>query len=504
MTDTLPVPTRDQVRDGYLRDYALAASRFNLTADTASGTQPFIDASVLADQMTGIYAGVIKAGNNTLVRTSFGKQLDLLGDSQNVPRRPAVGSTGFVTVTTSTGGGTIFAGDEIRSSGGLRFQATRTAVYATGDTVPVQGLDTGPSTNLAAGAVMTWTSPRPGISPTAVVFEQQSGAGLEGGADIEADGSYQDRIIAARSTRPASGNDAEYIEAVEGTPGVPIEKAFAYSAVLGPGSIAVAFTVRADAPGVSRRSSGAQEGVVDARLRSLFPGDDMIFVLHLLADAVTIALRVSWATEAEGWVDATPWPPYYAPTASGTPGAVIVDGSVTPTATSFKLKTSNVTYTAVAQPAVGDTIAFYDPSSEAFIQKRIGSFTGTGPWVITCDATFAASDASFVPVAGQRVSPWSPSLDAVAVPVATYVDGMGPGEQLAAFLDPSLRQKRVPSSPKAWPSVVDNRALTGALEVPEVADASAVEGIGHQAPVGTAGATAYLTELGDLAVFPLA
>jgi uncharacterized phage protein gp47/JayE len=501
LPDDFIVPTRDKIRDDYLRDYKLR----NPAGDISKDTQPWIDASTFADQQTAVYALAKMAAYRALVRSSFGAALDALGEAETVPRRPAQGGAGFVDVRTSAGGGTIFEGDELTLEGpNLRFTVAATATYSTGIPVPITGFDTGAATNLPPGTVLKFTSPRPGISPTATVFAQTGGRGLIGGAADEEDGQYQERIIARRASRPASGNEAQYREEIENTPGVPVEKAFAYPAILGPGTKGVAFTVRAGAAGASRRPSAGQISQAETHLRGVMPGDDMIFAAAVLSDPVTLVFRIAFATAALGWVDASPWPPRHPLAGDGTGAAVGVDGALTPTATVFRLKALGpATYAAMAQPAVGQTVAFFDPSTRTFAKKRIGAVSGTGPWTITADATNGASDVRYVPVANQRALPYAPGLDALIAPVAAYVDGMGPGEMVASFVDPSVREKRQPQSPKTFPSVIDNRVATALVVRPEVHDATNTEGVGHVAPVGTPGVAVYLTELADLAFFPL-
>jgi hypothetical protein len=170
--------------------------------------------------------------------------------------------------------------------------------------------------------------------------------------------------------------------------------------------------------------------------------------------------------------------------------------------TSFTLGTSNGIYTGAQQPVVGQTIGFYDSPNFTFRHKRILNVAGTGPWVITCDTTNNASDASYAPVVGQRACPWSDSLDAPVAGVLAYFDTLGPGEQVSTFYDEGTRQRRQPQPPAFWPHRITTRGLIDAITSPEVEDVDVLEGDGVTPSVGTPGVLSRLLQLRWLSVFP--
>jgi hypothetical protein len=486
---------RATIKSHYLRDYKLR----NPAVDTGTNTQPDIDASVFADQMMLIYADAQAIGRATSLATTRGTRLDDVGNSEGVPRRPTTGAVGFVSVVASTGGGTIFAGDVlVHPTTGLRYQCLATALYLNGGQVPVAGIDTGPTTNMPPGTVLQWSSPRPGIGPPATVVAQADGTGLKGGAPVEDDDSYAARIAQKRANPPASGNTAEVLSVVLNTTTVPVEAVWVWPAMKGPGTVAVAFTVRSDAPGGSRLPNGAQISLVLGTLQAAFPGDDGIFVANMSAQNVVLVLKQAWAAGAVPWADAAPWPPYIAS------NKVNVNATPTPTATTFRLTTTSA---ATAAPQAGQTIGFYDAANQVFRKKRILTVTvvvAGQTWDIVCDTSNNASDTSYTPASGQPASPWSDSLNLLVAPVEAYFATLGPGEMMAApFPDPGTRQQRQPPSPGAWPSVLTNRLLTPVLATAGVADSSIVEpSVPFATTVGTPGALVYLLELTDFAVFP--
>jgi len=177
--------------------------------------------------------------------------------------------------------------------------------------------------------------------------------------------------------------------------------------------------------------------------------------------------------------------------------------SAVTSATAFSVDCAGGARTGAVAPQAGNNIAVYDVDGGAFRQKRILSVSGTGPWAITVDSSNGVSDTTYTPVVGQRVCPWSDSLDALIAPVIAFLGTMGPGEQFPTFFDPGLRQKRNPPSPRFWPSVITSRLDSSILDLDEISDASIVEGLGQATTVGVPGASAYLIELGLLSAFPL-
>lgn len=493
---SFPEPDRDELRDQYLRDVAFYSDG---AQDTGEGSQPWIDGSVLADQLVPAYLRNKTSGDNLVLTKATGTAAEDWAASKGLARRlPATGGSGYVTISASTGGTTIFEGDEIRHTPtGLRFECAVTSTYLDGQLVPVRGVDTGPATNLDPGTVLTWTSPRPGCGSAATVWEDADGDGLTGGRVEETDAEIVDRVIDAGANPPAMGNAAHYADLVRSTPGVPVQAAFVYPAILGPGTVGIAFTLKPDAAGGARIPNAAQIGAVEAWLQSQVPHDDQFFVCTLTSEPVDVAMEVEWQTGADDWLDAAPWPPYYS-------GTNAIKVTAVTSATAFTLGRASASYGSAQQPIAGQTIAFFDADSRSFVKKRIASFTGSGPWVITVEATNNVSDLSFAPAVGDRAMPWSASLELLLDPVLSYFDSLGPGEQVASFFDAGYRQRRFPAPPKSWPSSVGARLINGVQDLDAVADAELQEPTTPVAcPTGTAGTESYLHQFRALAVFPL-
>jgi len=482
----LDVPTRDAERDRWLQDYQFR----DPGTDTSAGTEPYVRGSVFADMVMPLYANSVTSANATDPSKVSGPELDVRAGAVIGPRLPQRPGSGSVTITASVGGTTIFVGDELTANG-LRFKCNATALYNDGDQVPVIGIDAGPATNLAPGTILTWSNPRPGCGPNATVFQNVDGTGFTGGRNEETDEEYRKRWTHALQSPAASGNDAEIQALAEATFGVPVEKAFTYPAILGPGTSGLVFTIRVDAPGQSRIPDGTQIALVAGNVSSAMPADEAIIACSLGSVPIDVTLSITWDDGAPGWQDATTWPPYYS---AG--GAIKVTAATSPT--SF-----TVNGTTTVQPQVGQHIAVYSRPTGLFFRKTILSFTGTGPWVITCDATNNASDLSYTPVVGQRVCPWSDSLQDIVSPMFNYFKTLGPGEQLAVFFDTGTRQRRQPQSPHSWPSVISNKGIATAIEISSIFDAAVLEPtVPLATTIGSQGVISNLMEMNFLAAFP--
>lgn len=499
--DILPskilVFTRDEIRDNYLRDYGIR----NPAANVSAGQQPYIDASVIADTLVPVTANAVTIGNGLAVQTMSTAQLDneiaRLGSS----RIGAQTASGYVLAQGSVGGGTIFAGDEIKTASGLRFQCTATAVYPPGAYVPIGmftlgATDTGPGTNQFPNTVMTWSAPRPGISATALVATQSNGAGLQGGRNQETDSELVDRIIDLRANPPVSGNDAAYQAAILKAPGLSIQAAFTYPCIEGPGSTGFTFTLRPGSPGATRIPSTAQLAAVQAWLVGQFPKDDGILACTIAAQPVILYLQASWAPGAASWMDTTPWPLYV------TSDPVLVLGAGTLSNLAARVGTAG---TSTTTPQVGQNIAFYDQPNATFRQKRIKTVSVVSAnvsWDLTFDTTNGASDLGYTPVVGQPCCPWSNSLQSLVPSLVAYFDGLGPGEQDSNLFDPGYRKRRSPFAPAFWPNTITPRVLQPSYAQPTIADVLLYSPTTPYAPtIGTPGVSSNMLTLGSIGVF---
>lgn len=488
---TFHVKSRQEIVARYLKDYLFRQPG----ARTGPGSVPYVDAHVLADALLPLYADAAAVADDVGLAdktyAGLAAELERIGAP---PPFPDIGASGFVTIAASTGGGTLFEGDEIKDEvTGLRFQCTTTALYTNGSQVPVQGRDTGLETNLAAGTVLKWTNPRPGIFARATITATATGKGLEGGRAAETAPELVLRIQSTKADPPAAGNDAQIRKFVTETPGVPVQEVFTYPGADGPATTAYAVTLAPSTVGASRSPTSIQLADTRAHLIGRLPKDDAPIDVLTLEVPVDLMLRIRWQKKAKGWVDSVPWPPYI--------GGGVTNGTVTVVTSEnvFRIQTTT-------PPQTGATFAFFDAITGKFRRKRVLTatpFGGTSMDVV-CDTTNNASDASFLPVVGAIPCPWSESLDELVLPVLEAFGGLGPGEMFDPFFDEGFRQKRNPESPVTWTSELGTRAFGGIDDLPVVSSATIVyPTIPYATPVGVANVSVNLLVLGKLSAFPL-
>lgn len=443
-------------------------------------------------------------GRQIPISEKAGVALDrCLAELQLPPRRGETGSTGYVVISTSGGGVVINEGDALTEPNSkVSFEAAVTGAYDDGDAVPIRATSTGPSTNFDAATVLQWSSPAAGLATNCTV----QAPGLKGGRYSEDDEQVRLRISDALADPAASGNAATYIRLAENAlgHGVPVQKAFAYVAPHGSGTIGIAFLLTPAGPGSSRIPTSAQIAAVRAYIKTvpedetrIPPGDDLLLDTTIVSQPVSIVLDVRWRKGSANWKDSSRWP------LRRDTGAGAIKVTAATDATHFTVARDDGNYAGETQPVAGQTVALYNKTTGSFARKRILSFTGTGPWVITVDTSNDSSDTTYVPIVGQRVSPWSESLDDLAQPILDRFDTLGPGEQTDTFFDPGQLQRRTPASPEFWPSMITSHLATDILNVPSVGNAIVREGLGDEADPGVLGVLAYQLELGDIAAFPL-
>lgn len=494
----LVVPTRDALAATFKRDIQIAATRGGITIAIADGSLPDIKAKVFTDAMIPLYGEAARQSDVGTLDGKSGTELEQEAIDSGLPGRlAAAGASGFVVAQGATGGGYLTAGAEIRNlATGKRYQSLVSGLYKPGNLVTIAGIDTGPSTNVDAGTILTWTSPPPGIDASATVFADVDGNGLTGGRDIETDQQIRDRIRASRTNPAASGNDAAYQTAAMNTPGVGISAVFTYPAILGPGSTCLLFLLRPAVSGASRIPNNAQIGLVKGYVTGQMPKGDSVYYGVAIEQSTDVTMTVVWATGVAQWTDGIPWPPYDAL------GVYSVYSAASATAFTLQYVGSGTS----AVPQAGQTIALFDRTNLVFVEKRILSVVSHLPSIahfdIAVDTTDNASDTQFTPAVGDLVSPWSDSINSIPALVAGYFDSLGPGEQVSTFFDAGYRQRRSPPDPQFWPASLTTKMLIPILQLAAIGDAEIKLPALPAAPtVGTPGVSSNLLTFGRFAVY---
>lgn len=474
-------PTRDELIDRYKRDVAL----LNPEADVTTG-QVDMDARLMADIAAPLYsdAALIAEGINEDEAT--GERLDRAGDRIGLKRGQATGASGYVAVEAAAGGAFVLTGTELQNKQTkLRYEFAETKRVSDGDHVRVRARDTGPNTDVPPGTVLAVTNPPPGLGQLVTVVEQSDGRGLTGGAEKQGDPRYLETIRDRKQNPIGGDNDAEIADVLRRTPDVPVEQVFTYPGAYAGGSTAFTFSVLAPKLGASRLPTDAQLQAAWEWLNAQMPGHSSYFPITPVRQDLVLAFAVTWATG--GWQDATPWPAAYA-------NGVVISAAAGPL--NFTVSGGSVA------PVAGNTLAVWDTAVYTLRRKTVLSVTGSGPWTIVCDTANGASDTTYTPAVGQRVSPWADNLLAVPAPVLSYLATIGPGElfDTSGALAEGRRRKRFPPAPKFWPFTTSSKVTTDLAALPQVGDATAKTGIG--VTVAPALPMKFL-ELSDLALYPV-
>ncbi|WP_233872532.1 baseplate J/gp47 family protein [Paraburkholderia adhaesiva] len=152
--------------------------------------------------------------------TATDEYLEAWGALKGVTRKPCAQASGSIAFT-GTNGKVISLGAGVTRSDGLAY-VTTSAAEVSGGTVTVtasavpdpQGL-TGANGDGAAGTQFTLASAVAGIDSTGTAV-----TAFVGGADIESDADYRNRVVLVYQNPPQGGDAADYVEWALAVPGV--------------------------------------------------------------------------------------------------------------------------------------------------------------------------------------------------------------------------------------------------------------------------------------------
>jgi uncharacterized phage protein gp47/JayE len=488
MADLILLNT-DELRDLYLRDFKIRLP----SASTARGTAPYVDAVTLAGVTPALFKNAVTAADRALIGKTFGSELDILATDKGKPRLQGSGSFGAGTITTATTGATVSIGMRLRhaDTGELFVVTSATGTYFTGNTIAVKSVGVGRQTNVSGK--LLFDSPSAGLNPELIVTGK-----LAGGADIESDSDLQARLIQLNAAPPADGNVGSYLQLIYAVEhGVPVHQAFVYPSILAPGTVGVTFTVTGT--GAGRIPTAPQLAAVETHLKNNVPFDDCIFMLAVSqmpsGDARAPIIGIKFVTGETGFVDPDYFPKYDVPAGVT---SWTVNNSPAPRATVFSIQNNTGVYTDSGIRA-GQTIALWNGTK--FVNKRILSFTGTGPYTITVDTSVDVSNTTYVPFNGQLVSPWSNKLNDISASVLAYYDKLSPGENTNSLPDPGYRMRRFPYDSIDFPYGVTSRVTDEISDRSDIQSVSVLRGLTAAPTPGTPGVNVFMFVLNDLAFY---
>ena len=142
---------------------------------------------------------------------AWGDWLDLHGDGCGLKRREATKASGYVNLTGENGveiaAGTVFCTPATDTTPSIEFESTELVVVSEGSAkVPISAVQTGTSSNVAAGTITLALNPITGINSITNLFA------ITGGTEEEEDDVFRERIMDANANKGTSyiGNVADY------------------------------------------------------------------------------------------------------------------------------------------------------------------------------------------------------------------------------------------------------------------------------------------------------
>jgi hypothetical protein len=350
---------------------------------------------------------------------------DFHGTQRRTQPLPATGASGYVRARGSLGtewqGSTelpdqtaIQATDEQ----GLTYQVLLTGEVDDVDEgvlLAMQGVSTGPETELQAGATLKWINPPPGSEPTCTVE-----VAFSGGTSRETDAEFAARLIDLRARPAGAGNDAHFrLWARQASNAVA--DAFVYPTALHSGSVAVAIVQkRGTSTGPLGRmpSVGTMtvvRGFLTPPVSGEVPGQVRSVVTPWQPEYSDVSLRLGMRRNTDaGWFDAIAWP-------HGDEEPAVVLGAPAPTGTGFRMQTQET----ATPTGVTPQLMWWNPDTSVFTRLQVSSVVaagGPGQFDVTLSV---GGDA--LPV-GARISPYSGRHAELAKSIRDYFDSLGPGE----------------------------------------------------------------------------
>src|SRR6478736_500493 len=214
-TVPLTAPTSTEIRDNFLRTIKNGMQRIDIpNPNVGEGSDFWIEGTAIGNEIEVAMAGIQVKADQLMPDTSTGEDLvrwaeilKLSNGAGGYGKRVAVGAAGYVFLL-SAANVTLSVGEQLLDTVGNRFEVTIGGVYAPNSLIPVRGVDTGDTTNHAAGDTLKWATP----PYSAKSYVTVSDAGLTNGLDEETESVLQQRVLTRLGNPPGGGNSAQVSE----------------------------------------------------------------------------------------------------------------------------------------------------------------------------------------------------------------------------------------------------------------------------------------------------
>lgn len=432
------IKTADEIRDDGLRTLKAGLIRAGISnPNVAPGSDYYLLFQAIADELEPLYANLQIKADQQMPDTATGEELDRWLAAVNLTRREAAGSTGNVTLTCSATT-TIVVDTELLDGAGLRYKVSVGGIYANGATVPIEAIDTGTDTNLAAASVLRWVTAPPYCAETVVV----ASGGLTGAADAEDDDTARRRLLRKLGTPPGSGNWSHVVEIAEASSPM-VQAAWCYPSLQGAGTVHVAVAAIPSETNKTRAiSSTTVTNIIDPYISGLMPEHADITVTTVSDSNTDVAIYLGLPASPSapvpgpggGWLDGTPYPRPIS-------GEYFCDVTAVTSTTVFKLSSN-------AAPTAGASrICWLSPYDWNLYTATVLSVSGPSPaneWTITIDKPFTGI------AVGCHISPACANAQKYFDAILQSFALMGPGEK-SDDATVVARAYRRPTPQSQWP-----------------------------------------------------
>ena len=210
------------------------------------GCDAMVRLYALASEVQSLLAQADWVLDQSFPQTAVGQYLDYHAETRALTRLPAAKATGVLRFSAPSAAVTdyeIDAGSVAMTSGGVRFETTKKATLAKGETyvdVPASAVEAGASGNAIAGAIHLMSVYPVGITQCV------NPEAFSGGSDEESDEKLRERVLASYKRLPNGANAAFYEQEAMSFPNVAAAKAVGRAR--GIGTVDVYVSTHAGAP----------------------------------------------------------------------------------------------------------------------------------------------------------------------------------------------------------------------------------------------------------------
>lgn len=453
-----------QVRDpATIRDDMLRCQRNGLIArgvpspNVTPDSDEYVRAQGLANELAVVEANCVIKADEAMPDTAIGDALARRAAPYGLSLRPAGGSVGAITFSSSAPS-TVAAGNLLTDGAGLTYQVTVGGSYANGATIPVAAVSTGSGTNHAAGDRLRWqNAPAFAASDAAV-----AAGGLVNGTDAEDSETFRQRFFAVLQVPPNAGGNWQSYAVITEQSSPAIGKSFIYPALQGGATVHIAVAAAPTTTSKNRDvATATMTGTISPAVQGALAEHVAVTVTTVTNVNTDIAFQLSLpdAPTASppgaggGWLDGTPWP-------STTGTAPVTITGVT--------STTVLTCDATTSPTASvSRIAWLSPTDWKLYTATVIGVTGTsGAYVITLDHPFVGI------TTGSYIWPQSVNQAQYVAALLAIFSLMGPGEK-TSNASSLARGFRHPPPTTSWPYSIGSavrKALTDAGEEVQAAE----------------------------------